>query len=236
MPGTVKANETALPPSGLPSKSTAEATGRMTMRSWVPSGPLLSKIGFELFAVFAGVTAAFALEDYRNQRDQDERRQAIYRALDRELKQMAETHGPVFQREMAKQLASWDQSVAKGERPLPPSFKLPGAERPPTGVWDAAVASDSIELVDPELFYELARFYNRANSVGNLYQRYASYAQSDVWPHLTDGPGAFWQPNGKLRPEIQAHVQRLRDFQTQQGRLGIEARQLRRELKLAAER
>ena len=236
MPGTVKANETAGPSSGPPFSATAKASDRMTMRSWIPSRPLLSKIGFELFAVFAGVTAAFALEDYRNQRDQDERRQAIYRALDRELKQMAETHGPVFQREMTKQLTSWDQSVAKGARPLPPSFKLPGGERPPTGVWDAAVASDSIELVDPELFFELARFYVRANSVGNLYQRYASYAQSDVWPHLTDGPEAFWQPNGKLRPEIQAHVQRLRDFQTQQGRLGTEARQLRKELKQAAER
>ena len=43
-------------------------------------------------------------------------------------------------------------------------------------------------------------------------------------------PAAFWQPNGKLRPEIQAHIQRLRDFRTQQGRLGIEARQLRKQL------
>ena len=236
MPGTVKANETAAPTPVPLSTSTAEEPGHVTVRSWVPSRPLLSKIGFELFAVFAGVTAAFALDDYRNQRDQDDRRQAIYRALDRELKQMAETHGPVFQREMTQQLNSWDASLAKGERPLPPSFKLPGAERPPTGVWDAAVASDSIELVDPDLFYELARFYNRANSVGNLYQRYASYAQSDVWPHLTDGPDAFWQPNGQLRPEIQAHIQRLRDFQTQQNRLGIEARQLRKELRLSAER
>lgn len=194
------------------------------------SGPLLSKIALELLAVFAGVTAAFALDDYRSQRDQDDRRLAIYRALDRELKQMAETHGPVFQREMTKELEAWDQALERGERPLPPAFKLPGAERPPTGVWDAAVASDSIELVDPELFYELARFYNRANSVGNLYQRYASSAQSDVWPYLADGPAAFWQPNGRLRPEIQAHVQRLRDFQTQQRRLGIEAQQLRKEI------
>ena len=214
----------------LPIVTTTSTPETHSERRWIPSRPLLSKIGFELFAVFAGVTAAFAVDDYRNQRDEDARRQAIYRALDRELKQMAETHGPSFQKEITQELSSFDQAVAKGERPLPPSFKLPGAERPPTGVWDAAVASDSIELVDPELFYELARFYNRANSVGNLYQRYATYAQSDVWPHLTDGPTAFWQPNGKLRPEIQAHIQRLRDFQTQQGRLGIEARQLRKQL------
>ena len=203
--------------------------------SWAAAGPLLPKISFELFAVFAGVTAAFALDDYRNDRDEDDRRQAIYRALDRELKQMAETHGPVFQRAMTRQLAAWDRAVARGTQPLPPAFRLPGAERPPTGVWDAAVASDSIELVDPELFYELARFYNRADSVGNLYQRYASFAQSDVWPHLNDGPQLFWNPNGKLRPEILAHVERLRDFQERQGRLSREAQVLRIKLKAAAE-
>lgn len=235
MPGSMKANEAVASPPDAAPKSSAESSGRFAKWSWVASYPTLSKIGLELFAVFAGVTAAFAVDDYRSQRDRDERRQAIYRALDRELKQMAETHGPVFQQEMTQQLTSWDQGIANGERPSPPAFKLPGAERPPTGVWDAAVASDSIELVDPELFYELARFYNRANSVGNLYQRYAAFAQSDVWPNLTDGPEAFWQPDGKLRPEIQAHVQRLRDFQTQQGRLGLEARQLRKELEQAAE-
>ncbi len=235
MPGNVKPNESPASPHAAAPQTLSESTALKKRWSWAATAPLLPKIGFELFAVFAGVTAAFAVDDYRSQRDQDERRQAIYRALDRELKQMAETHGPVFQLQMTQQLASWDQAVTKGERPLPPAFKLPGAERPPTGVWDAAVASDSIELVDPELFYELARFYNRANSVGNLYQRYASFAQADVWPFLADGPGAFWQSDGKLRPEIRAHIQRLRDFRTQQGRLGVEAQQLRKQLKQAAE-
>jgi len=130
---------------------------------------LLSKIAVELFIVFVGVSAAFALDDYRDARRQDQRQQAIYRALDRELTQMAETHGPVFLQEMARQLKAWDQALARGEKPLPPTFRLPGAERPPMGVWDAAVATGSIELIDAALFYELARFYNRASSAGTLY-------------------------------------------------------------------
>ena len=195
---------------------------------------MLSKIALELFVVFAGVSAAFAVDDYREARSQDMRRQAVYKALDRELTQMAETHGPMFQREMTRQLAAWDNALDRGERPMPPTFKLPGAERPPTGVWDAAVATGSIELIDPELFYELARFYNRANSVGVLYQRYSQGAQADIWPRVKEGPGAFWISDGKLRPEVLVDVQRLRDFSERQGQLSREAQQLRSKLRRAA--
>lgn len=197
-------------------------------------GPLLSKVALELFIVFVGVTAAFAVEDYRDQREENERREAIYRALDHELKQMAETHGPVFQRQMTEQLAAWDQAVARGKQPLPPTFRLPGASGPPTGVWDAAAATGSIELVEPELFYELGRFYNRARSAGELYRGYAVSARTNVWPRLSDGPAAFWEPDGDLRPEIRVHLQWLRDYHERQGALGSEARMLRTKLKRAA--
>lgn len=197
-------------------------------------GPQASKVALELFIVFVGVSAAFAVENYRDARQQDVRREAIYRALDRELTQMAETHGPVFQRQMTDQLAAWDRAVAAGGHPLPPTFRLPRAESPPTGVWDAAVATGSIELIDSELFFELSRFYNRAESAGNLYQRYATSAQADVWARLDEGAGAFWQQDGKPRPEIKAHVQRLRDFQERQGQRVEEAREIRAKLRQAA--
>jgi hypothetical protein len=202
------------------------------LRSSFPN--LISKIALELFIVFVGVSAAFALDDYRDARKDDARRQAVYRALDRELTHMAETHGPVLQRQMVAQLSAWDQAIVRGGHPLPPNFRLPRAERAPSGVWDAAVATGSIELVDPELFYELARFYNRAESAGVVYQRYATFAQADVWSRLDEGTGAFWLPDGKLRPEIKAHVQRLRDFQERQGQLGHEARVVRARLRQAA--
>lgn len=107
----------------------APATSR---GGWERLGPLLSKVALELFIVFIGVSAAFAVEDYRDQREENERRQAIYRALDRELKQMAETHGPVFQRQMTQQLTAWDQAVASGKRPLPQPFAYQAPrDRPP---------------------------------------------------------------------------------------------------------
>lgn len=207
------------------------AAGPQTGRVQERLGPFLSKIALELFIVFIGVSAAFAVENYREARNEDSRREAIYRALDRELKQMAETVGPVLQRQMTEQLEAWDRAVARGEKPLPPDFRIPDAERPPTGVWKAATATGTIELIEPELMFELARFYMRAESAGDLYQRYASSAQADVWPHLAEGPSAFWRPDGTLRHEIAAHVQRLRDFRDRQGKLSGQAKSLREKLK-----
>lgn len=198
-------------------------------------GPTLSKIALELFIVFIGVSAAFAVENYRDAREQNERREVVYRALDRELKQMAETHGPVLQRQMTEQLAAWDAAIARGEKPLPPTFRIHDAERPPTGVWDAAVATGTIELIEPELMFELARFYTRAETAGDLYQRYSAAAQVYFWPHLDEGPAAFWEPDGDLRFEIKAHVQRLRDFRELQGKQVRRAIVLREELKRASE-
>ncbi len=194
-------------------------------------GALLPKVALELFVVFIGVTAAFAVEDYRDRRDEDERRAAVYRALDRELRQMAETHGPRFDRRMTAELNMWDQLLASGHRPVPPTFKLPGAEGPPTGAWQAAVATGSIELVDPELFYELARFYNRAETAGILYQRYSAAAQAEVWPRLNEGPKAFWTADGGLTPATKAHVQRLRDFRDRARANSAEASVLRSKLR-----
>ena len=195
---------------------------------------MLSKIALELFIVFVGVSAAFAVENYRDARAQDQRREAVYAALDRELKQMAETHGPILQKRMTEQLDAWDRAVALGEKPVPPSFRIPDAERPPTGVWNAAVASGTIELVEPELMFELARFYTRAETVGDLYQRYSAAAQVDIWPHLREGSSAFWQPNGRLKDEIAADVQRLRDFRDRQRSLSKEAKLIRERLKQAS--
>ena len=83
--------------------------------------------------------------------------------------------------------------------------------------------------------FELARFYTRAETVGDLYQRYSSAAQIHVWPHLNKGPEAFWNPDGTLRFETEAHVQRLRDFRTWQGNQTRRAVALRQRLKLASE-
>lgn len=217
------------PPAAIGSAKSEQVPKRSTVRD----RQFLFRMAVELLVVFIGVTAAFLLDDYRSAREEDQKRQAVYRALDRELKQVAETHGPRFQNQLTRELAAWDRAVARGERPVPPAFRIERAEGPPAGVWDAAVASGSIELIDADLFFELARYYNRAQSSSDQYRRYVAFADTAVWPFLDEGPGAFWQPDGKLRPEIEAHVERLRVFRTRQRALVEDAQQLRAQISRA---
>jgi len=219
-----------------PKPATTIPAARKVSSRLLPPRDLLAKVALELFIVFVGVSAAFAVDNYRDTRAQNERRRAVYLALDRELTQMAETHGPRFQREMTQELNVWDTAISRGQNPSPPTFRLPGAERPPTGAWDAAVVTGSIQLIDPELFYELARFYNRADSAGMLYQRYSESAQTHIRPYLGDGAKVFWGPDGKPRPEVRVTIQRLRDFRQRQGELDREAYQLRAKLRRTAPR
>ena len=227
---------TIAPPEQVGEAAAGSAAPSRLRWDWSSIGPTLSKVMLELFIVFVGVTAAFAVENYRDARAQDIRRAAVYRALDRELKQMAETRGPIHQRRMTEQLAAWDQALAKGERPIPPTFRMPEAERPPTGVWDAAVATGSIELVEPDLFFELARFYNRADSVGTVYQRYITVAETEILPRVDEGAAVFWKPDGAMTVQTRAHVQRLRDFRERQRKLDQEAAMLRKKLMVSAQR
>ena len=103
-------------------------------RLW-PSRELVSKLALELFVVFIGVSAAFAVDDYRKMRTENERRNAVYLALDRELTQMAETHGPGFQREMTRQLGAgirlWREVRSRFRRAS--GFPPPSGHRPASG-------------------------------------------------------------------------------------------------------
>jgi hypothetical protein len=193
------------------------------------------KLAFELFVVFTGVTAAFALEAYRADQERREVRSAVYDALDNELNQFANTVGPTLNREATRQLAQWDEAVARGEHPVPPTFRMP-IERPPTGVWEAATRSQAIDLIDPKLFFELARFYNREATLGDQFQRYSSEAEKYVWPLAAQGPTAFWDSGGSLKPAIAAHILRLRNWRDQQARNNAEARSLRLRLREAEKR
>ena len=190
------------------------------------------KLALELFVVFIGVSGAFALEGYRADRERAELRRALYGALDNELSNMTEK-GPTFNREATGQLDAWDRAVARGVHPLPPTFRIP-IERPPTGVWDAAVQSNAIDLIEPSLFFEVASFYNRVDSLATQFQRYSVAAEQDVWPRLRDGPRAFWSSNGQLRPEIATHVLRLRNWRQQQAMNTEEASSLRARIRNAA--
>ena len=174
--------------------------------------PLIGKLLFEVAIVFVGVTAAFALEAARQDRQDAEYRQSMLGALGATLHDTIE-HNRVFEAQVDKQLGDFDAAIARGEQPRLPVYREPGSERPPTRVWDGVVSTGAAKALDPDLFYQLAILYTRLDSFGEKYIRYNDFTEQRVLPLGPAQDGIYDPATGRLKPEYATYVDRLRDLE-----------------------
>jgi hypothetical protein len=184
--------------------------------------PLVGKFVFEVVIVFIGVTAAFALEASRQDRQDAEYRKSMLGALAATLNDTIE-HNRRFEGLVDKQLAEFDAALARGEHPKLPVYREPGSERPPTRIWDGVVNTGAAKALDPDLFYALAILYTRLDSFGEKYVRYNDFTEQHVFPLGPDQAGIYDPKSGRLRPEFAAYVDRLRDLDQMAKELDIKA-------------
>ena len=204
-----------------------------TLREQITSGyathrSSIGKFVFEIMIVFVGATAAFALEGVRQQAEETHYQSSIIAALIPTLDDVLR-HNAIFEREVELKLETFDAAIARQEQPDLPIFREPGAERPPVQVWEAVVSTGAARALEPNLLYRLAQFYNRQESLGERYVRYATFTEDHVLTHGSD-KSAFYEASGSLRPEFAAYVDRLRDLLDATRRLTSQARLLRAEL------
>jgi hypothetical protein len=173
--------------------------------------PLIGKFLFDVVIVFIGVTAAFALEAARQDRQDAEYRQSMLGALGATLNDTVQ-HNRQFEAVIDKQLANFDAAIARGEHPKLPVYREPGSERPPTRIWDGVVSTGAAKALDPDLLYSLAILYTRLDSFGEKYIRYNDFTEQRVFPLGPDQPGVYDARSGRLKPEYAAYVDRLRDL------------------------
>lgn len=190
---------------------------------------LIGKFVFELVIVFIGVTAAFALENRREQSTEAKYHAAMIAALRPTLDDLVQ-HNAEFDAEVLPKLAAFDAALAAGGQPVLPIFREENSERPPTRAWDGMVASGGARSIEPSLFFKLALFYTRQESFGERYVRYNEFTEQRVYGAGHDA-SAFYDPASKrLKPEFAAHVDRLRDLQVFNQALTRQAIELRDEL------
>ncbi len=189
---------------------------------------LIGEFAFELVIVFVGVTAAFALENYRQARENAAYQYAMVSELRASLDDFA-SHGSEIDHQIATLLREFDQARKQGKRPPPPVYREKGGERPPTKAWDGIVATGAARSLDPKLFFRLALFYSRADSFGDRYERYNAFTEQRVLPFL-DNPATFYEPEGQLKPEYAAYVDRLRDLRGEIHALAVEGGKLGKSL------
>ena len=196
---------------------------------WGRNHELIGKFAFELIIVFIGVTAAFALENRREQSTEAKDHAAMIAALRPTLDDLIQ-HNVEFDAEVAPKLAAFDAAIAAGGQPALPIFRESNSERPPTRAWDGMVASGAARALEPRLFFNLALFYTRQESLGERYVRYNNFTEQRVYGAGQDA-SVFYDPASKrLKPEFAAHVDRLRDLQVVNQVLTRQARELRDEL------
>ena len=125
---------------------------------------------FEIVIIFIGVTAAFALEAARQERDEQRYRESMIAAMVPTFDDM-QRHNRIFISEAEAKIEAFDRDLAAGKQPLLPIYREGGAERPPMRAWDGIVASGVSKTLPPELYFQLSQFYNRQESIGERYVR-----------------------------------------------------------------
>ena len=155
--------------------------------------------------IFVGVLGAFFAEDARQQIEDDRRAAQIYSALHGELEAFHE-RVPLVVAEMGELLDRWTAGYEAGNRPPPAYYREPGAEAPPTAIWEATLASGGVALLDPELFNALAQYYNRLSSVIDRYMRYNAVTEREVMPRLHGDPSDFYDDRGELLGTYRTHM------------------------------
>lgn len=73
------------------------------------------------------------------------------------------------------------------------------------------MASGGVNLLDPQLFYELAAFHIRVSSFSQRYLRYNTFTETELLPLLSQGPEAFYHPRtDEMDPRFRVHMDQLR--------------------------
>ena len=187
------------------------------------------RIALELAVVFIGVTAAFAMENWRSNAAEERYRGQMIAALSQSIESLA-AHNHDIQQMIERDVAAFDAAIARGERPAPPVYREQGAERPPRA-FEGIVATGVARSLSPDLYFRLVEYFNRVDSWGDRYARYTVFTEQNVLPNMNgDDTSAFYTASGQLRSEYREYVNRLRDLGELSELLAENAESVRAEL------
>ena len=192
-------------------------------QSW---GQRLGWLAGELMVVFAGVTAAFVVENYRDHRNQVSEMHQAVAGIIAELMSV-ETKGRQFSDAILAEIARWEDSDRAGKRAIPGYYRIPGAPHPPSAAWNSAVTSGVARMLEPNLRRDLGYFYSEFVGIHDNYERYNQFTEREVLPRRLSGPDAFYGPDGHLLPAFRVHMDLQKEFAEDLRRLSALAHDLR---------
>ncbi|MCY7354395.1 MAG: hypothetical protein LH470_04820 [Lysobacter sp.] len=169
-------------------------------------------IAIEFVLLVAGVFLGIQVANWNQDREDSIRAGRIAAALQRDLADEAVV-GPMIDKSISALFADYDAARARGEQPPPVYFRVIGSDTPPKSPCSGMLQAQIADLVDPQLLWELCFYYDERDGIGIRYIRYVTFVEAEILPRLHGDPSAFYDADGKLRPEFAASADRLRDWQ-----------------------
>jgi len=189
--------------------SKSGATGRWLRRA----APLAGRLLLELLVVFAGVYGAAMLAQRQGRLAEVDQRDALRLALAEELGQMAG-----IAQQMSSELDALEAYAAAIRSEARPPLRATQSYLPFTpSVWEAALASGGIELLDPALVVRLSGFYGRMDALVRLGEQRGDLVRTVLLPNLDAPLSEFYGADGQLRPKYGWYLFHL-DRTIQEGR------------------
>jgi hypothetical protein len=188
----------------------------------------------ELVVVFVGVTAAFLVENIREERaEMTELRQASV-GMVAELRNYRE-RGVAYAKAFRDPITAWRISDQQGEQAIPKLFRIPGAPVPPSAAWDGAVASGVANRISPEFRYRLGYFYSEFKGIAENNLRHQIFIENEVLPRAELGVQTFYDEDGRFNPAIRVRLALIEEFADDLERLSLTAGELADELETTLE-
>jgi len=166
--------------------------------------------GIELVIVVLGVFAGMQVSNWNQARVESERTVLVLDAFRADMLDYIRVQEK-FGAKVTSGLAAFDAARANGEKPAPFFLRFRGSDTAPKSVWQVAEQSGLAELVHPSLMFEIGYYYSEIDGIGVKFVRYVEFVETDVLPRMGD-PAAFYDASGKLKPEFQQNMQRLREW------------------------
>jgi hypothetical protein len=183
----------------------------------------------ELLVIFVGVSAAFVVENYRDNRNQAAEFHQTLAGVIAELNRH-EGRSLEFADGISARITEWEKAARDGNRAVPGYFRIPGATHPPIAAWNTMVSSGLARLIEPKLRTELGYFYSELTGVHDNYDRYNQFTEREVLPRIASGPDAFYGPDGHLLPMFRVHMDLQQEFANDLRALSTRAHDLRTRL------
>jgi len=171
----------------------------------------------ELLIIIVGVYIGLQVNTWNEEHRDAQRRVQIIGALATNLNDAISVQKKMVE-EIETGLSLWEAAVAGGEQRPPFYYRISGSDTPPD-TWSTFVQMQLTDLFDPVTLFDLMFFYSEFDGVGRKYIRYVTFVEDQVLPGIIRDDDVFYGADGQLKPEFQANMDRLRDYQQETLRL-----------------